>query len=90
MKQYKVFICGGDSTPGQRDACPNAVHDWPLPSGFGDAADEAARRLARGWGNRRCPECGLYGWTLGRVKGTTAELWERQTAEQPERRQEGE
>lgn len=26
------------------------------------AAEEAGRRIAKRWTNRKCPECGLYGW----------------------------
>lgn len=63
---YAILICGGDESPGPRDTdCPNAFHDHPLPTGYVDAAVVAARRLRRGWGNPRCPDCGLYGWTVG-------------------------
>lgn len=65
-RHTRVFICGGDETPGPRDTdCLNPLHDHPLPSGYTDAAEVAARRLRRGWGNRRCRDCGLYGWTVG-------------------------
>lgn len=58
-----TFICGGDLTPGPRGTdCPNALHDRPLPSGYVDAAEVAGRRLRTGWANRKCPDCGLYGW----------------------------
>jgi hypothetical protein len=67
-----TFICGGDVTPGPRDSeCPNALHDWPLPTGYVDASMVAASRLSRGWGNRKCARCGLYGWTPGRINATT-------------------
>lgn len=61
-----VYLCGGDTSPGRRDECPNPLHDWPLPSGYVDAAQVAASRLAHGWANTRCPDCGLYGWVQGR------------------------
>lgn len=76
-RQYAVYLCGGDERPGPRSTdCPNALHDWPLPSGYVDAAEEAARRLARGWNNSKCPQCRLHGWRPStRVKGTTAEKY---------------
>lgn len=59
----RTYICGGDLRPGPRGTdCPDTLHDWPLPTGYGDASDVAARRLRKRWGNRRCPDCGLYGW----------------------------
>lgn len=61
-----VFLCGGDYRPGPRDACPNRVHDYPLPAGYVDAATVADSRIARGWHNVRCPDCDLYGWRPGR------------------------
>lgn len=45
-----------------RDQCPNPLHDHPLPANYNWAADEAARRLRQRWTNRKCPDCGLYGW----------------------------
>jgi hypothetical protein len=60
-----VYICGGDTHPGPRDACPDALHDYPLPTGYIEASDEASRRLSRRWSNRRCGRCGLYGWAPG-------------------------
>jgi hypothetical protein len=58
-----IFLCGGDFTPGPRDTdCPNALHDHPLPAGYGEAHEVAMSRLYRGWSNLRCPDCGLYGW----------------------------
>lgn len=63
-----VFICGGDDTPGERDACPHALHNFPLPSGYGDAHATAQSRLSRGWKSKRCPTCGLYGWIPGRAR----------------------
>lgn len=59
---YRVFLCGGDETPGERDECPNVLHDFPLPNGYVDASEVAARRLRQHWRNTRCPDCGLYGW----------------------------
>lgn len=55
---------------GPRDACPNDLHDWPLPAGYVDASEVAQRRLNSGWSNRRCPDCGLYGWGPGRLRDT--------------------
>lgn len=58
-----TFICGGDETPGPRGTtCDNVFHNYPLPSGYTDASEVAARRLRRGWKNPRCPDCGIYGW----------------------------
>ena len=59
-----LIICG-NGRPGPRATCPDPLHDWPLPSGYVDAADAAARRLRTGWKNQRCPKCGLYGWREG-------------------------
>lgn len=57
-----VYICVPDETPGPRHACPNTLHDHPLPSGYVAASDVATRRLRLRWRNLRCPDCGLYGW----------------------------
>ena len=66
-KTYPVtYLCGGDFTPADRDACPNPLHDWPLARGYVDASEQASRRLNNGWANKKCPECGLYGWYPGR------------------------
>jgi hypothetical protein len=65
-----IFICGGDLRPGPRDECPNALHDWPLPAGYVDAHEVAMSRIGRRWTNRRCPDCGFYGWVPGRLKDT--------------------
>ena len=62
-----MFICGGDFTPEPRVECPNSLHDWPLPHGYVDASEVAASRLSRRWSNKRCPDCGLYGWVPGRL-----------------------
>lgn len=64
--QHKTYICGGDYTRlDPRSDCPNTLHDWPLPAGYGDASEVAAARLRARWSNRRCPDCGLYGWAPG-------------------------
>lgn len=69
-----TFICGGDLTPGPRDTdCPNRLHDHPLPSGYVDAAETAARRIRTGWANRKCPDCGIYGWLPGRPDDTRSD-----------------
>lgn len=58
-----VFICGGDETPGPRETeCQNALHDHPLPVGYVDAQQVAARRLRTRWYSKRCPDCRRYGW----------------------------
>jgi hypothetical protein len=62
-------ICFSDLRSGPRDACPNMLHDYPLPAGYGDAAEAASRRIQRGWLNKRCPQCKLYGWQPGRMTG---------------------
>ena len=62
-----VYVCGGDYDHLEvRSACPDVLHDWPLPQGYTDAAEVAASRLGHGWHNVRCARCGLYGWTPGR------------------------
>lgn len=77
MKVHTIHACGGDYRAlDRRDPCPNALHNWPLPIGYVDAAEMAASRLAHGWGNTKCPDCGLYGWTPGRFKGAAAESLE--------------
>lgn len=48
-----------------RADCPNPLHDYPLPDGYVDAAEEAAKRVSYGWRNPRCPECNTYGWNPG-------------------------
>lgn len=42
--------------------CPDPIHTSPLPRGYLAAAYEAEDRLAAGWQNRACPQCGEYGW----------------------------
>jgi hypothetical protein len=61
-RPYAVYVCGGDLTPGPRDECPGPLHDHPLPRGYCDAAEVAEDRLAEGWRNLKCRQCGRYGW----------------------------
>lgn len=61
----KVYLCGMNTEPGPRDECPNALHDHPLPAGYLEAQDMAYRRLRKGWTQKRCPDCKLYGWVKG-------------------------
>lgn len=63
-----LYICGGDFRPGPRDNCPRALHNWPLPAGYVDAAEVAERRIRNGWKNRLCSACGLFGWVEGRKR----------------------
>lgn len=42
--------------------CTNRLHDHPLPTSYIAAHTEAGRRLYKGWRNKKCPECGIYGW----------------------------
>lgn len=63
-----AYLCGGDMRPGPRDDCPHPLHDFPLPAGYTDAGEEAGSRLNRGWNNKKCPTCGLYGWEPGRPR----------------------
>lgn len=46
----------------RKTECPNILHDWPLPTGYVAASMTADARLANGWNNVKCQECGLYGW----------------------------
>lgn len=55
-------ICLADDTPGKRSDCPNSLHDHPLPDGYVEASEMAAKRLRKRWTQKRCPDCGLYGW----------------------------
>lgn len=63
-----TYLCGPDDRPGPRDACPNDIHDWPLPATYMAAAEVAEGRLERGWTNARCPDCGLHGWVPGELR----------------------
>ena len=65
----RIYLCGGDFRPGKRDACPNTLHDYPLPDGYVDAGEVAGRRLRKRWHSPRCPDCGLYGWRPGTLLG---------------------
>ena len=74
MPGASYIICGGGSGTGSRrdpsndlDGCPNALHDWPLPSGYVDADIEAHWRLRNRWTNKRCPDCRKYGWLPGKL-----------------------
>jgi hypothetical protein len=58
-----IYICGDDYGRLQkREDCPDSVHDWPLPDGYGACFAVAEARVAARWSNKRCPACGLYGW----------------------------
>lgn len=69
IKRSGLLICGGDLRSGPRDPCPNPLHDYPLPEGYGDAAEAAERRIYRRWASKKCPQCGLYGWQPGDPTG---------------------
>jgi hypothetical protein len=72
MSKKVMFICGGNYTLLQdRGDCPNPLHDYPLPDGYGEASDVAAARIRNRWSNRRCPDCKLYGWAPGRITDST-------------------
>lgn len=72
MKQYAIYLCGGDYTRlDPRGDCPDTLHDWPLPAGYVDASAVADARIAARWGNRKCRRCGLYGWAPGRQTEST-------------------
>lgn len=63
VRRNRVYVCGGQYHHlDPRESCPNTLHDWPLPLGYGDAHAVAAARLSAGWGNPQCPDCRLYGW----------------------------
>lgn len=42
--------------------CSSRLHDHPLPTGYLAAQAEGDRRTRSGWSNRKCPQCGRYGW----------------------------
>jgi hypothetical protein len=68
----KIYLCGGDyGRLDPRAECPNALHDWPLPAGYTDSFEVAEARLRNRWSNRRCPDCGRYGWAPGRKTDAT-------------------
>lgn len=46
----------------EREPCGNSLHDSPLPQRWPSAAAMADSRIAEGWTNDRCPDCGTYGW----------------------------
>lgn len=54
-----------------RRDCPNPLHDWPLPESYLGAHAAAEARLKAKWDNRKCPDCGLYGWVEGDHKPGT-------------------
>ncbi|WP_288833708.1 hypothetical protein [uncultured Corynebacterium sp.] len=61
-----IHLCGGETGVDIiRAECSNPLHDYPLPDGYVDAAEEAARRLGHRWRNTRCPDCHTYGWHPG-------------------------
>lgn len=62
-------ICGGDLRSGPRDACPNVLHDFPLPEGYVDEGEAAGLRIRNRWTCSECPDCGLYGWRPGDPTG---------------------
>lgn len=57
-----VFVCGGNETPGPRDACPDALHDHPLPDGYVESFEVSRLRVSRKWAQKKCRRCGRYGW----------------------------
>lgn len=68
-----VHLCLSDMTSGPRDACPDDLHDYPLPAGYGDASEAAERRLRHRWTQKRCTTCGLYGWLPGNLTGDSCD-----------------
>lgn len=58
-----LYVCGGSDRLEERAACPDPLHDHPLPEGYLDATERAQDRLGQGWRNRKCTKCGRYGWT---------------------------
>lgn len=71
-RRYAIYLCGIDyGRLESRSECPNTLHDWPLPAGYCEASEVADARLAARWNNRKCPDCGLYGWAPGEQKPST-------------------
>lgn len=69
-----IYVCGGNLDALEpRSECLDPIHDWPLPSSYVDACEMADSRLAQGWRNAKCPQCGVYGWAPGRFRGVAAE-----------------
>lgn len=65
----RTILCVANDEAGPRGTdCPSVLHNWPLPSGYTDAAENAARRLRTGWVNPRCGSCREYGWRPGKIK----------------------
>lgn len=84
MANYRVYLCGGDMRPGPRETdCPDPLHDFPLPSGYSEASEEANSRLNRGWNNTRCDRCGRYGWSPGQPRKGEQLTRVRPSGEQP-------
>jgi hypothetical protein len=81
---YRIYLCGGDMRPGPRETdCPDLLHDFPLPSGYIEASEEAGSRLSRGWSNTRCGRCGRYGWAPGHPRKGEQLVRVRPSGEQP-------
>lgn len=58
-----IHLCVIDfDTLEDRGDCPNALHDWPLPDDLVANHEVAWSRIAQGWSQRQCSDCGLYGW----------------------------
>ena len=64
-KRPGVRLCMENDTPGPRDECPNALHDYPLPSGYLDEHRVASERISNSWKQKKCPDCKIYGWIKG-------------------------
>lgn len=67
MTITRVILCGGEPDVREfrapaADECQNRLHGYPLPEGYVDAGDAAARRFRDRWKNLCCPDCGFYGW----------------------------
>lgn len=68
-----VFLCGGETGTGsKRDepdegTCDSALHNWPLPSNYVSAHEEAGWRLRNNWKSTRCNLCKKYGWIPGKI-----------------------